>query len=85
MAEWKDKYGGTDESRAAEAAAKLKKQQDKERDKARKAARKAAKAAEASGASAAVSKPGTEGLPEPHTAATEERAELPVREKPVEK
>ncbi|KAI0472631.1 tRNA synthetases class I (M)-domain-containing protein [Xylariaceae sp. FL0804] len=43
--EWKDAYGGTQETRAAEAAAKKKKQEDKEKKKAKKAAQKAAEAA----------------------------------------
>ncbi|KAI1845146.1 hypothetical protein JX266_008693 [Neoarthrinium moseri] len=45
IAEWKEKYGGTQASRAAEEAAKKKKQEDKERKKARKAEKKAAEAA----------------------------------------
>ncbi|KAI6784163.1 methionyl-tRNA synthetase [Emericellopsis cladophorae] len=54
LAEWKEQFGGSAESRAAEAAAKKKKQEDKEREKERKKAKKAAKAAEA--AKAAVNK-----------------------------
>lgn len=45
--EWKDKFGGTQESRAAEEAAKKKKAEQKEREKERKKAKKAAKAADA--------------------------------------
>lgn len=52
VAEWKDKFGGSAESRAAEEAAKKKKQEDKEREKERKKAKKAAKAAEAAKAAA---------------------------------
>ncbi|CAJ2502734.1 Uu.00g101280.m01.CDS01 [Anthostomella pinea] len=44
--EWKDLYGGTQSSRAAEAEAKKKKQEDKEKKKAKKAAQKAAEAAQ---------------------------------------
>lgn len=47
VAEWKDRFGGSAESRAAEEAAKAKKAADKEREKERKKAKKAAKAAEA--------------------------------------
>ncbi|KAM7187980.1 tRNA synthetases class I (M) domain containing protein [Rhypophila sp. PSN 637] len=71
VAEWRDKFGGTQATRAAEEAAKKKKQEDRERDKARKAARKAAKKAEEAGQSGEV----------PHTAATEEIKTLPIREK----
>lgn len=46
LAEWKDKFGGTAESRAAEEAAKKKKQEEKEKKKAKKAA-KTAEAAKA--------------------------------------
>ncbi|RFU73790.1 methionyl-trna synthetase [Trichoderma arundinaceum] len=52
IAEWKDKFGGSAETRAAEEAAKRKKQEDKERKKAAKAA-KAAEAAKAATAGAA--------------------------------
>ncbi|KOS22781.1 Methionine--tRNA ligase [Escovopsis weberi] len=48
LAEWKEKYGGSAESRAAEEAAKKKKQEDKDKKK----AKKAAKAAEAKAAAA---------------------------------
>ncbi|OAA58946.1 Aminoacyl-tRNA synthetase, class I (M) [Niveomyces insectorum RCEF 264] len=82
VAEWKEKFGGTSETRAAEAAAKKKKQADKEKKKAKKAA---AKASAATGE--ASSKPAEPAAPaaEATTAATEEAKELPVREKPVEK
>ena len=46
LAEWKEQFGGSQESRAAEAAAKKKKQEEKEKKKAKKAA-KAAEAAKA--------------------------------------
>ncbi|KAK5992268.1 Methionyl-tRNA synthetase [Cladobotryum mycophilum] len=46
--EWKDKFGGSAETRAAEEAAKKKKQEEKEKKKAKKAA-KAAEAAKAAG------------------------------------
>jgi len=92
ISEWKEQYGGTSESRAAEAEAKQKKAEQKERDKARRAARRAAKAAEAqagpSNEAGAASKDGdakAETVPETHTAATEEREDLPIREKPAEK
>ncbi|KAM7207577.1 tRNA synthetases class I (M) domain containing protein [Naviculisporaceae sp. PSN 640] len=78
VAEWRDKFGGTQASRAAEEAAKKKKQEDRERDKARKAARKAAKKAEeAAQGEGAKAKDGEV----PHTAATEEIKTLPIREK----
>jgi len=92
ITEWKEQYGGTSESRLAEAEAKRKKAEQKERDKARRAARKAAKVTEAqagpSSEGAAASKEqekAAQPVPEPHTAATEELQELPVREKPEEK
>lgn len=47
--EWKNKFGGSAETRAAEEAAKRKKQEDKEKKKAKKAA-KAAEAAKNAGA-----------------------------------
>ena len=78
VAEWKDKFGGTQATRAAEEAAKKKKQEDRERDKAKKAAKKAAKrAAEASQSDEAKAPVGEV----PHTAATEEIKTLPIREK----
>ena len=88
--EWKDNYGGTPESRAAEAEAKQKKAEQKERDKARRAARKAAKAAGEAGPSAggetgSKGESKTEAATETQTAATEEQKDLPVREKPEEK
>jgi methionyl-tRNA synthetase len=76
MKEWKEKYGGNAETRAAEEAAKKKKLEDKERKKARKAAKKVT---EESGPS----KEGEAAVP--HTVATEEAKELPIREKPEEK
>lgn len=49
--EWRDKYGGTQASRAVEEAAKKKKLEDKERRKARKAEKKAAEGASEAGPS----------------------------------
>lgn len=70
IAEWKDKYGGTQASRAAEEAAKAakekKKQEDKDKKKAKKAAKKATEA---------------EGDEAPKTAATQDIKQLPIREK----
>lgn len=78
VAEWRDRFGGTQASRAAEEAAKKKKQEDRERDKARKAAKKAAKkAAEADQGDEAK----TPDDKAPHTVATEEIKTLPIREK----
>ncbi len=73
VTEWKEQFGGTQESRAAEAEAKRKKQEEKDRKKAKKASKKAA---EASGEAAAA-----------ETAATEDLKTLPIREadKPAEK
>ncbi len=79
VAEWKEKYGGTSESRVKEEEAKRKKQEEKDKKKAKKAAKKAAEASEA-GPSAS-----NQAAPEPHTVATGESKELPVREKPAEK
>lgn len=72
VAEWKDKFGGSAESRAAEEAAKKKKQEDKERKKAKKAAARAADKAKEGGdaAAAPAAKPA-----EPET------RELPIRGK----
>ncbi|TPX06897.1 uncharacterized protein E0L32_002393 [Thyridium curvatum] len=77
--EWKDKYGGTQATRAAEAEAKRKKQEEKERKKAKKAAQKAAAAADAD------AEQQQQQQQQQHTTATEERKELPIREKPAEK
>ena len=89
IAEWKDKFGGTSESKAAEAEAQRKKQEDKERKKARKAAKRAEGAAAAEAAAATGASSSAEGAKtgeeKPHTAATEDTKELPIREKPVEK
>ncbi|CAK7209513.1 methionine--tRNA ligase mes1 [Sporothrix bragantina] len=79
VAEWKEKFGGTSESRQAEIEAKKKKQADKDKKKAKKAAAKAAEAAAAAGGAAPAAKPDAE------TVATGEIKELPVREKPAEK
>ncbi|ERS98719.1 methionyl-tRNA synthetase [Sporothrix schenckii 1099-18] len=76
VAEWKEKFGGTSETREAEAAAKAKKQADKDKRKAKKAASKAAEAAKQDGEAKPV---------DAATVATGEAKELPVREKPVEK
>ncbi|KAK4448263.1 tRNA synthetases class I (M)-domain-containing protein [Podospora aff. communis PSN243] len=87
IAEWKERYGGTQASRAAEEAAKealkAKKQAEKDKKKAKKAAKKASEtegSAEASGSAAA----GQTGEA-PQTAATQEIKELPIRDKPAEK
>jgi len=78
VAEWKDQFGGTQATRAAEEAAKealkKKKQEEKDKKKAKKAAKKASE-----GEAAATP---TEA---PQTAATEDIKQLPIREKPVEK
>ncbi|ETS82233.1 methionine--tRNA ligase [Pestalotiopsis fici W106-1] len=70
IVEWKEKYGGTQASRAAEEEAKKKKQEDKERKKARKAEKKAAEAA-----AAASSEPKIDGTVK----------NLPIREKIIDK
>ena len=86
IAEWKDRYGGTQASRKAEEdakeALKKKKQEEKDRKKAKKAAQKAS---EAEGGGSA--EPTAEAAPSevPTTAATEDVKRLPIREKPVEK
>ncbi|KAK3358896.1 tRNA synthetases class I (M)-domain-containing protein [Lasiosphaeria hispida] len=79
IVEWKERYGGTQASRAAEEAAKealkKKKQEDKDKKKAKKAAKKTAEAgAEAEGGAPLVAET-------PKTAATEEFKSLPIREK----
>ena len=84
IAEWKDLYGGTQASRAAEEAAKealkKKKQEDKEKKKAKKAAKKAA---ETDGSAEA---PAPAAADAPTTAATDDIKQLPIRQKePVEK
>ncbi|KAH9892399.1 tRNA synthetases class I (M)-domain-containing protein [Xylariomycetidae sp. FL2044] len=78
--EWKEMYGGTQASRAEEAAAKKKKQEDKDKKKAKKAAQKAADAAKA-----AVGKgdKGQESKPEPKMDGSVKS--LPIREKLTEK
>jgi methionyl-tRNA synthetase len=50
--QWKEMFGGTQESRAAEAEAKRKKQEEKERKKASKAKKKAAAATDGAAAAA---------------------------------
>ncbi|KAH8893497.1 methionyl-tRNA synthetase [Thozetella sp. PMI_491] len=79
VTEWKERYGGTQETRAAEAEAKRKKQEDKERKKAKKAGKKAAESE-----AAAAQKATADGI---ETAATEDVKTLPVRgaDKPAEK
>lgn len=72
--EWQEQFGGTSETKAAEAAAKKKKQEEKDRKKAKKAAAKAAAA-----------EPAKESPVDAHTVATEERKDLPIRVKTVEK
>ncbi|CAK7245074.1 MAG: methionine--tRNA ligase mes1 [Sporothrix thermara] len=83
VAEWKEKFGGTSESRQAEIEAKKKKQADKDKKKAKKAAAKAAEAAAAASASADGAAPAAKA--DAATVATGESKELPVREKPAEK
>ncbi|KAK0720892.1 methionyl-tRNA synthetase [Lasiosphaeris hirsuta] len=77
IVEWKERYGGTQASRAAEEAAKealkKKKQEDKDKKKAKKAAKKTAEV-EAEGGAPLVGEA-------PKTAATEEVTSLPIREK----
>jgi len=87
IVEWKEQYGGTQASRAAEEQAKealkQKKQAEKDKKKAKKAAKKVAEtegAAEASSSAA-----GAQVGETPKTAATEGIKQLPIREKPVEK
>lgn len=72
--EWKDKFGGTDETRAAEEAAKKKKQEDKEKKKAKKAA-KAAEAAKTADA------PQVDAKAQDEASAAEVTKNLPIREK----
>jgi len=80
VAQWKDRFGGTQASRAAEEAAKEVQRQKKEAEKAKKAARKAAKLAEANtAAGSAILEAQAAG------AATAGVKQLPIREKPVEK
>lgn len=80
IAEWKDKFGGSAETRAAEEAAKKKKQEDKER-------KKAAKAAKAAAAAAAAANVDTKAVDEASaaggasTASAEVKKDLPIREK----
>ena len=78
VAEWKDKYGGTQASRAAEEAAKRKKQEDKERKKARKAEKKASEPSAAGSSSqtdASSEQPKIDGTVK----------NLPIREKVLDK
>jgi methionyl-tRNA synthetase len=88
VAEWKERYGGTQESREAEEKAKELLKAKKEADKAKKKAKKAAKkvtegSAEASGSATPASAAQTNEVPV--TVATVESKDLPIREKPVEK
>ncbi|KAK5660095.1 hypothetical protein OQA88_13564 [Cercophora sp. LCS_1] len=87
IAEWRDRFGGTQASRAAEEAAKealkKKKQEEKDKKKAKKAAKKAAEAEGtpvAEGSTLAVQV----GV-DVKTVATEDVKQLPIREKPAEK
>jgi len=82
VAEWKEKYGGTAESRAAEAAAKKKRLEDKERKKAKKAAKNAPTVATEAGPSA--DGHATAPAPDSQTAAAGGIQELPIRGKPAE-
>lgn len=88
--EWKERFGGSAESRAAEAAAKKKKQEDKEKKKAKKAAKAAEAAKNAVGGAAAKvvdkiagKKPDGEAkAPDASAAAAPaEIKDLPIREK----
>lgn len=89
LAEWKEKFGGSAESRAAEEAAKKKKQEEKEKKKAKKAAKAAEAAKSAVGDAAAkvaakVTGKTPDGDANPHaasTAAAAETKDLPIREK----
>ncbi|KAF4119968.1 methionyl-tRNA synthetase [Geosmithia morbida] len=74
VAEWKERFGGTDESRAAEEAAKKKKQEDKERKKAKKAA---ARQADKTKEGASPADASAAAIPAP----TAETRELPIRGK----
>jgi methionyl-tRNA synthetase len=78
VAEWKEMFGGNQESRAAEIEAKRKKQEEKDRKKARKAEKKALEAAQAAAAPAKA-----EAATTPAAGNT---TELPLRgkEKPAE-
>ncbi|KAI0134715.1 methionyl-tRNA synthetase [Xylariales sp. AK1849] len=84
IAEWKEKYGGTQASRAAEEAAKRKKQEDKERKKARKAEKKAVESASTTAAAAgASSQSGPSNDKEPKIDGTVKN--LPIRQKVLDK
>ena len=87
VAEWKSRFGGSAESRAAEEAAKKKKQEEKEKKKAKKAA-KAAEAAKAAVGDAAAKLVGkvtgdkADGeVKGPQTGASGEIKDLPIRGK----
>ena len=90
--EWREKYGGTQESRLKEEQEKAKKAADKARDKERKKARKEAAKTEtkdgstnelagksADGGSRAVRKSGSGGPPAAVGGAADDKAELPLR------
>lgn len=80
--EWRDKYGGTQASRAAEEAAKKKKAEEKEKKKAKKAAARAAKVVEDGDAS--TSKPVKKEKRSGSGLAPGETKDLPLRGKPKE-
>ncbi|KYK60534.1 methionyl-tRNA synthetase [Drechmeria coniospora] len=91
VAEWKEAYGGSAESRAAEEAAKKKKQEEKEKKKAKKAAKaaEAAKAALEKKTAAAANEPAEKGAAgtdakaqtQKDGTAAEVTKELPIRGK----
>lgn len=88
IAEWKELFGGSAETRAAEAAAKKKKQEDKERKKAAKAAK--AEAAKAAATTATTADVDVKAQDEASAAggmtatSAEVTKDLPIREKKVD-
>ena len=76
--EWKAAFGGSAETRAAEAAAKKKKQEEKDRKKAKKAAKAAEGASQKKAESAKTAAAGSDKKAEP-------TKDLPIRSKPEEK
>ncbi|KAJ2901718.1 methionyl-tRNA synthetase [Zalerion maritima] len=82
IAEWKEKYGGTQASRAAEEAAKKKKMEEKEKKRAKKAAARAAKAAGEGAPADGKSSEEKTSRPLSSAPGPGETKELPVRGKP---
>ncbi|GAO19489.1 uncharacterized protein UV8b_00414 [Ustilaginoidea virens] len=80
--EWKAEFGGSAESRAAEEAARRKKQEDKEREKERKKAKKAAKAAKAGQAGPAGKDAEQAGEKPDGALVAGDTKDLPIRAKP---